>query len=81
MTMDCNGCENVSRVKMHRQHGRVSGRVSRRSVRMKVKKLQKLIPGGQGLKPDRLFLRTADYILHLKLQVDVLQALSKIYKP
>ncbi|XP_022734757.1 transcription factor PAR1-like [Durio zibethinus] len=51
-----------------------------RSVRMKVKKLQKLIPGGKGLQPDPLFLRTADYILHLRLQVNVLQALSKIYQ-
>ncbi|XP_062109473.1 transcription factor PAR2 [Humulus lupulus] len=48
-------------------------------VRMKVKKLQTLIPGGRGLKPDRLFLRTADYILRLRLQVNFLQALSKIY--
>ncbi|GMN41661.1 hypothetical protein TIFTF001_010886, partial [Ficus carica] len=28
-----------------------------------------LIPGARGLKPDHLFLRTADYILHLRLQV------------
>lgn len=46
-----------------------------------MKKLQRLIPGGRGLQPDRLFLRTADYILHLRFQVNVLQALSKIYKP
>ncbi|XP_035541498.1 transcription factor IBH1-like [Juglans regia] len=51
------------------------------AVEMKMKKLQSLIPGGQRLKPDRLFLRTADYILHLRLQVNLLQALSKIYKP
>ncbi|KAI6686534.1 hypothetical protein NL676_032447 [Syzygium grande] len=49
------------------------------TVQMKVKKLQKLIPGGRGLQPDRLLLRTADYILHLRSQVNVLQALSKIY--
>ncbi|XP_048136785.1 transcription factor IBH1-like [Rhodamnia argentea] len=49
------------------------------TVLMKVKKLQKLIPGGRGLQPDRLLSRTADYILHLRSQVDVLQALSKIY--
>lgn len=52
----------------------------RGSVRMKVKKLQKLIPGGGRLKADRLLLKTADYILHLRLQVNVLQALSKIYQ-
>ncbi|KAF8040501.1 hypothetical protein BT93_B2661 [Corymbia citriodora subsp. variegata] len=49
------------------------------TVRMKVKKLQKLVPGGRGLQPDRLLLRAADYILHLRSQVNVLQALSKIY--
>ncbi|PIA62137.1 hypothetical protein AQUCO_00200262v1 [Aquilegia coerulea] len=56
-------------------------RVVRRSVKTKVKRLQKIVPGGQGLEPDRLFLQTANYILHLRLQVDVLQALSKLYKP
>ncbi|KAF8390375.1 hypothetical protein HHK36_024901 [Tetracentron sinense] len=55
-------------------------RVVRGSVRMKVRRLQRLVPGGRGLQPDRLFLRTADYILHLRLQVNVLQALSKLSK-
>ncbi|XP_057948889.1 uncharacterized protein LOC131144333 [Malania oleifera] len=51
------------------------------SVRVKVKKLQKLVPGGRGLQePDRLFLQTAEYILHLRQQLNILQALSKIYK-
>ncbi|KAK4399736.1 hypothetical protein Sango_1079700 [Sesamum angolense] len=50
----------------------------RRSVRMRVKKLQKLIPLGQGLNPDRLLLRTADYILLLRLQINVLQTLSQL---
>ena len=49
------------------------------AVRTKVRRLQTLIPGGKGLKPDRLFLLTADYILHLRLQVNFLQALSKVY--
>ncbi|KAF4395477.1 hypothetical protein G4B88_010941 [Cannabis sativa] len=40
-------------------------------VRMKVKKLQSLIPGGKGLKPDLLFLKTADYILRLRLQIQI----------
>ncbi|KAA8533122.1 hypothetical protein F0562_033345 [Nyssa sinensis] len=47
---------------MHRRRRRAA----RSSVRMKVRKLQKLIPGGRGLQPDRLFLQTADYILHLR---------------
>ncbi|KAF5191634.1 hypothetical protein FRX31_018777 [Thalictrum thalictroides] len=54
--------------------------VVRRSVQTKVKRLQKIVPGGQGLEPDRLFLQTANYILHLRFQVDVLQALSKLHK-
>ncbi|KAL8157128.1 hypothetical protein AgCh_002004 [Apium graveolens] len=46
-------------------------------VRMKVKKLQKLIPGGKGSSSnDQLFQMTADYILQLRLQLNVLQALS-----
>ncbi|XP_050238748.1 transcription factor IBH1-like [Mercurialis annua] len=48
-------------------------------VEMKVKKLQRIIPGGEGLQPERLFLRTADYIMQLRSQVNILQALSDIY--
>ncbi|OAY49848.1 hypothetical protein MANES_05G088700v8 [Manihot esculenta] len=76
--MGINGCRDFAKVKWRRQRRRSSVRCS---VRMKMKKLQRLIPGGQGLQPDRLFLKTADYILHLRLQVHVLQALSKIYTP
>ncbi|KAI3941519.1 hypothetical protein MKW92_045300 [Papaver armeniacum] len=50
------------------------------SVGKKVKRLQKLVPGGKGLQPDRLFLQTADYILHLKLKLDLLRALSNLYR-
>ena len=47
------------------------------SVRNKVEKLQKLIPGGKGSSSnDQLFEMTADYILQLRLQLRVLQALS-----
>lgn len=49
------------------------------SVRMRVKKLQKLIPTGRELPPARLFRETAEYILQLRLQVDVLQALCNVY--
>ncbi|ONI30537.1 hypothetical protein PRUPE_1G256700 [Prunus persica] len=70
----------MTRRQRHRQR-QVGGRGGRKStVQVKVKKLQMLIPGGRGLKADRLFLQTADYILQLRLQVNVLQALSKIYK-
>ncbi|KAL6189829.1 hypothetical protein ACLB2K_036230 [Fragaria x ananassa] len=51
-----------------------------RTVRVKVRKLQMLIPGGRGLEAETLFRHTADYIMHLRFQVDVLQAISKIYK-
>ncbi|XP_021293318.1 transcription factor PAR1-like [Herrania umbratica] len=83
--MESRRCKEFSRVKWGRRtrrsdHGGGAGGGGR-SARMKVKKLQRLIPGGKGLQPDRLFLRTADYILHLRLQVNVLQALSKIYQP
>lgn len=56
-------------------------RVVRGSTRMKVKKLQTLVPGGRGLQPGLLFLRTAVYILQLRLQLNALRTLSKIYKP
>ncbi|XP_034200408.1 uncharacterized protein LOC117615438 [Prunus dulcis] len=69
------------KMKMTRRQRQVGGRGGRKStVQVKVKKLQMLIPGGRGLKADRLFLQTADYILQLRLQVNVLQALSKIYR-
>ncbi|KAK8605603.1 hypothetical protein V6N13_102379 [Hibiscus sabdariffa] len=50
-------------------------------MKVKVRRLQKLIPGGKGMQPDRLFLRTADYILHLQSQIHILQALAKFYQP
>ncbi|KAJ4711143.1 transcription factor PAR1-like [Melia azedarach] len=75
-------CKGFSKLKWRRRRRRsaVQRRGPSESVRMKVMKLQKLIPGGQGLQPDRLFLKTADYIFHLRFQVNVLQALSKIYQ-
>ncbi|XVE85027.1 hypothetical protein DITRI_Ditri17bG0059500 [Diplodiscus trichospermus] len=82
--MESKSCKEFSKVKWKRSGRRTDrrggGGDGGQSVRKKVKKLQRLIPGGKGLQPDRLFLRTADYILHLRLQVNVLQALSKIYK-
>lgn len=78
--MESNGCKDMDREKMQRRIRRRRKGV-RGSVRMKVKKLQRLIPGGRSVEPDRLFLMTADYILLLKLQLNVLQALSQVYKP
>lgn len=63
-----------------RSRGRRAGR-GRESVRVKVQRLRQLVPGSRGLRPDRLFLRTADFIMQLRSQVNLLQALSNIYKP
>ncbi|KAF7809270.1 transcription factor PAR1-like [Senna tora] len=70
------GCKDMCKVKWRRRQE--AGVVQR-----KVKKLQRLIPGATGLKADRLFLRTAQHILHLRLQLNLLQALSNTlnFKP
>lgn len=75
--MDYNG--GFVRVKASLRTGKRTRRINGTVLR-KVKKLQKLIPGGRGLNADRLFDHTANYIMHLKLQVDVLQALSDVYR-
>ncbi|KAF7123894.1 hypothetical protein RHSIM_Rhsim12G0048000 [Rhododendron simsii] len=74
--MESSGCKDMGTSKMQRITRR--RKVARKSsvVQRKVKKLQKLIPGGRRLSPDRLFLRTADYILHLRFQLHMLQAVS-----
>jgi len=48
-------------------------------VERRMKKLQRLVPGGAGMNPDRLFLKTAEHILQLRIQLNVLQALSKVF--
>lgn len=48
------------------------------AVHGKFERLQKLVPGGIGLQPDQLMVQTADYILHLKLQLSALQLLLKL---
>ncbi|KAL4185484.1 hypothetical protein AMTRI_Chr10g6170 [Amborella trichopoda] len=50
-------------------------------IRLKVRRLQTLVPGGHAMGADRLYLQTADYILFLKLKLSILQALSKLYTP
>ncbi|KAI4314296.1 hypothetical protein L6164_027219 [Bauhinia variegata] len=70
-------CRNLWTTRWRRRRRRQQrGRVER-----KMKKLERLVPGATGLNPDRLFLRTAQHILQLKFQVNVLQALANIYKP
>ncbi|GMH01629.1 hypothetical protein Nepgr_003468 [Nepenthes gracilis] len=75
------GCKAMSLKKLRSRRRRLVRRSSNSSVQKKVKKLQRLIPGGEGMRPDRLFLQTADYILQLRFQLNLLQALSKIYSP
>ncbi|XP_019101074.1 PREDICTED: uncharacterized protein LOC109133002 [Camelina sativa] len=49
-------------------------------LQMKVRRLQILIPGGVRCNhPDLLLLKTVDYIVHLKLKLKVLKALSDMY--
>ncbi|KAK8627372.1 hypothetical protein V6N13_134984 [Hibiscus sabdariffa] len=80
--MESKRCKEFSKVKHWRMRRRRTAHSDgRRSVRMKVRRLQRLIPGGEGMQADRLFLRTADYIVHLQLQVHILQTLSKVYQP
>ncbi|GLJ31622.1 hypothetical protein SUGI_0634790 [Cryptomeria japonica] len=47
------------------------------AVEMRVKALQRLVPGGREMKDiDLLFQETADYIVNLKMQVHTMQALA-----
>lgn len=60
---------------------RGKGRRPSRAVERRVRTLQRLVPGGRRLQQEQLFLRTADYIFLLRLQVHVLRELSKLYLP
>ncbi|KAK9707349.1 hypothetical protein RND81_07G191400 [Saponaria officinalis] len=53
----------------------------RGAVERKVRRLQRLIPGGQRVhySSDKLYVLTVEYILKLRLQVNLLHTLSKIY--
>ncbi|KAK7317598.1 hypothetical protein RJT34_01970 [Clitoria ternatea] len=48
---------------------------SRVVVERKMKKLQRMVPGGAGMKPELLFLKTTEHILQLRLQLNILKAL------
>ncbi|CAA7014358.1 unnamed protein product [Microthlaspi erraticum] len=49
-------------------------------LQMKVRRLQILIPGGQRCNhPDLLLSKTVDYIVHLKLKLRFLKAVSDLY--
>ncbi|WOL06542.1 hypothetical protein Cni_G15276 [Canna indica] len=51
------------------------------SVQRKVRELRRLVPGGTEMPAEQLFLHTADYIHRLRLQVQVLRALSELCTP
>ncbi|KAL2344303.1 hypothetical protein Fmac_005588 [Flemingia macrophylla] len=65
-------CKDIAKVKWRRRRRQVG-------VERRLKKLRRLVPSGAGSNPDRLFLKTAEHILQLRLQLNVLQALSKIF--
>jgi len=67
------GCRDMRKVKWGKRRRRQEG------VERRMKKLQRLVPGGAGMNPDRLFLKTAEHILQLRIQLNVLQALSKVF--
>lgn len=59
-----------------RRRGRRQGGVGK-----KVQKLQRIVPGGEGLQPENLLLQTANYILNLRLQVYVLESALSLHEP
>ncbi|PON93349.1 Myc-type, basic helix-loop-helix (bHLH) domain containing protein [Trema orientale] len=71
--------ENVGLVSLKRSERR-RRRITRR-VRLsgRFHRLQRLVPGGQGLQPHRLMAQTAGYIMYLRLQLSVLEALLKLH--
>nr|KYP77185.1 hypothetical protein KK1_021459 [Cajanus cajan] len=66
------GCKDMAKVKWRRRR-------RQDAVERRLKKLRRLVPGTARTNPDRLFLKTAEHILQLRLQLNVLQALSKIF--
>ncbi|OMO78413.1 hypothetical protein COLO4_24771 [Corchorus olitorius] len=68
----CNGRKKMQLGKRQRRQ---------RSVQMKAQKLQRVVPGTHGLLLDHLLLHTAHYILHLRLQLCLLEALVKFHHP
>uniref|UniRef100_A0A7N0TEJ7 Uncharacterized protein n=1 Tax=Kalanchoe fedtschenkoi TaxID=63787 RepID=A0A7N0TEJ7_KALFE len=60
-----------------RQHQQVQRRLMRMELRKKLRKLQRMIPGGVELREaNSLFIHTADYIMLLRFKVLLLQALT-----
>ncbi|CAL0314051.1 unnamed protein product [Lupinus luteus] len=57
----------MAKLKWRRREKREKGG---RALQKKMKKLQRLIPNGGRLKPDQLFLRTAEHIMQLRLQLN-----------
>uniref|UniRef100_A0A7N0UJZ3 Uncharacterized protein n=1 Tax=Kalanchoe fedtschenkoi TaxID=63787 RepID=A0A7N0UJZ3_KALFE len=63
--------------KMMRTGKQHNQRVEGRAMRMKLRTLQRLIPGGVELsETNSLFVHTADYIMLLRFKVSLLEALT-----
>jgi hypothetical protein len=84
MIMGLGACEDLCNQSEDKMMGAVKvvrrsrGRRRQRAVQMKVQKLQRIVPGGDGLQPDNLFDQTANYILHLRLQVYALESVLRL---
>ncbi|XVF12125.1 hypothetical protein REPUB_Repub08aG0087500 [Reevesia pubescens] len=74
----CNGRKKLQLGMSSRRQRRQWGSIS---VQMKVQKLHRVVPGSHGLHLDQLLGHTADFILHLRLQVSVMEALVKFHEP
>ncbi|XP_062192500.1 transcription factor IBH1-like [Phragmites australis] len=51
----------------------------RAALRRKVRKLRRLVPGGEDAPARSLLLRTADYIVRLRARVELLRTLAALY--
>ncbi|PON61080.1 Myc-type, basic helix-loop-helix (bHLH) domain containing protein [Parasponia andersonii] len=71
--------ENCELVSLKRSEKRRRRKTRRVRLSGRFHRLQRLVPGGQGLQPDRLMAQTAGYIMHLRLQLSVLDALLKVH--
>lgn len=47
-------------------------------MQRRIKSLQELVPNGNSMSLDGLFMEAADYIMHLEMQVKVMQIMVKV---
>ncbi|ERM99947.1 hypothetical protein AMTRI_Chr10g400 [Amborella trichopoda] len=66
--------------KNRRKNGRKTEKMAgKESVEKKLVALQRLLPAGKSMKGDRIFEETAEYIVLLRTQVQILQKLVDLY--